>query len=128
MHRGVPENLTHRQQQWLPTLEKMGLKFVDMFGVLYGDRTFYLKRRYGEMPAEPYPVYSLRVYLHKDGKMKINTLSRIGKMQTWQEASFPPIMTRFFKKKTSRFLQGFLEAGLKAEKQTEDPILKPTPE
>ena len=121
----VFENLSHQQKHWFPVLKEMGLRFLDMFGVLYGDRTFYLKRPYGDMPAEPYPVYSLRVYVHKDGRMKINTLTRKGTRNTWEEVSFPPIMTKFLKKKTTRFLNGFVEAGLKAEQQEEKPILKP---
>lgn len=125
MHEFNPEELTPRQQQWFPLLTEMGLKFMDIFGVLLGERTFYLKRDYGQMPDEPYPVYSLRVYPYKDGKIKINTYSRRGKMTTWEEVGFSPLITRFFKKRTTRFLQGFLEAGLEAEKQTEEPIIKP---
>lgn len=118
-----PEALTKPQNQYLSVLENLGLELDMMIGgILYGHREFYLKRSYDEMPDTAYPVYSLRIYVLRDGMIKINTLLRYGTRETWEEISFSPLMTRFLRKRTISHLNNFLETGLKAEVQTEDPI------
>lgn len=117
------EDLSKPQQQYLPVLDELGLETMMMPGrVLYSHREFYLKRTYDQMPDTAYPVYSLRLYLLRDGKMKINTLRRHGTRQIWEEVSFSSVMTRFLRQKTCAHLHTFVETGLEAELQPGNPL------